>query len=64
MAKLIATFRVKEQHAELLQEKAVEFTIGTREIVKESDIIHLILEEQIKNVTLDKWKEWKLKSGK
>lgn len=64
MAKLISTFRVKEAHAELLREKAVELTIGTKEVVKEADIIHWILEKEIKNVTLADWIEPKLKSQK
>ncbi|MCT8878648.1 hypothetical protein [Shewanella xiamenensis] len=57
MAKLISTFRVKETHAELLREKAVELTIGTKEVVKEADIIHWILEREIKNVQLNQWIE-------
>lgn len=55
MAKLISTFRVKEAHAELLRDKAVELTIGTKEVVKEADIIHWILEREIKNVQLNEW---------
>lgn len=57
MAKLISTFRVKETHAELLREKAVELTIGTKEIVKEADIIHWLLEREIKNIQLNEWVE-------
>lgn len=57
MAKLISTFRVKENHAELLREKAIELTIGTKEIVKEADIIHWLLEREIKNVQLNEWIE-------
>ncbi|WAX22043.1 hypothetical protein spd_00011 [Shewanella phage Dolos] len=57
MAKLISTFRVKENHAELLREKAVELTIGTKEVVKEADIIHWILEREIKKVQLNEWVE-------
>jgi hypothetical protein len=55
MAKLISTFRVKESHAELLREKAIELTVGTKEIVKEADIIHWILEKEVKNVSLAEW---------
>lgn len=61
MAKLISTFRVKEAHAEMLREKAVELTIGTKEVVKEADIIHWLLEKEIKNVTLE---DWIAKNGK
>lgn len=57
MAKLISTFRVKENHAELLREKAVELTIGTKEVVKEADVIHWILEREIKKVQLNEWVE-------
>ncbi|MDI5854079.1 hypothetical protein [Shewanella xiamenensis] len=57
MAKLISTFRVKETHAELLRDKAVELTIGTKEVVKEADIIHWILEREIKKVKLNEWIE-------
>ncbi|MDH0448715.1 hypothetical protein [Shewanella sp. GD04112] len=57
MAKLISTFRVKETHAELLRDKAVELTIGTKEVVKEADIIHWILEREIKKVQLNEWIE-------
>jgi len=59
MAKLISTFRVKEAHAELLREKAVELTIGTKEVVKEADIIHWLLDREIKNVTLEEWNKRK-----
>ncbi|MBS0044604.1 hypothetical protein KFE26_20240 [Shewanella sp. M16] len=55
MAKLISTFRVREAHAELLRDKAVELTIGTKEVVKEADIIHWILEREIGKVELNEW---------
>lgn len=55
MAKLISTFRVREAHAELLRDKAVELTIGTKEVVKEADIIHWILEREIGKVELSEW---------
>lgn len=54
-AKLISTVRVKEAQAEELKEKAYELTVATKEVVKEADIVHWILEKEVKEVTVEEW---------
>ncbi|MFV7669704.1 hypothetical protein ACNPK5_19760 [Shewanella algae] len=55
MAKLISTVRIKEAQAEELKEKAYELTVATKEVVKEADIVHWLLEKEIKKVTVEDW---------
>lgn len=53
--KLISTVRIKENQAEELKDKAYELTVATKEVVKEADIVHWILEREIKKVTVEDW---------
>lgn len=54
MAKKIQMFRVNEKRAEKLREKAIELTIKSKEIVKESEIINYLIDEYTEKVDIDK----------
>lgn len=58
MAKLIATVRIKPETAEVLREKAIELTIATKEIVREADIVHYILERDLKSLGVIEWSKY------
>jgi hypothetical protein len=57
LAKTISTVRVKPEHGEALREKAIELTIATKEIVKEAELVHFLLEKEVKKITLEEWIE-------
>ena len=55
VAKIISTVRVKPEHGEALREKAIELTIATKEIVKEADLVHFLLEKHIEKISIEDW---------
>lgn len=54
MAKKIEMFRVKPERAEKLREKAIELTIKSKEIIKESELINYLIDEFTERIDIDK----------
>lgn len=54
MAKKIQMFRVNEDRADKLREKAVEMTVKSKEIIKESELINFLIDEFLERIKIDK----------
>lgn len=53
MAKKISMFRIREDRADMLREKAVELTVKKKEIVKESELINFLIDEFVERIDID-----------
>ncbi len=54
MAKKISMIRVRDDRADKLREKAIELTIESKELIKESEIVNYLIDEFIERVKIDK----------
>ena len=54
MAKKIQMLRINTERAEKLREKAIDLTIKSKEIVKESEIINYLIDEFTNRIDIDK----------
>ncbi|MDP1615681.1 MAG: hypothetical protein Q8L68_07765 [Methylococcales bacterium] len=53
MAKKVSMFRIREDRADILREKAVELTIKKKEIIKESELINFLIDEFAERIDID-----------
>ena len=54
MAKKISMIRIRDDRADKLREKAIELTIESKEMIKESEIVNYLIDEFIERVKIDK----------
>ncbi len=54
MAKKNSMIRVRDDRADKLREKAIELTIESKELIKESEIVNYLIDEFIERVKIDK----------
>lgn len=53
MAKKVSMFRIREDRADILREKAVELTVKKKEIIKESELINFLIDEFAERIDID-----------
>ena len=51
--KVISGIRLRADRAEALREKAIELTVQTKEMVKETDIVNFLIDEFVERIGID-----------